>query len=135
MNTFIISENIRSRMFSDICKRLKNAEWIHIFVNHPIYRIISVNSVRDLKITTKKPGYLYHHCVQQLKDRNCSKNLSKIVIIFGIKRSKVWNIGKNLIPNRFNSDVCVSLLCLNRQFKKNSLIMTIQFSSGGIRND
>ncbi len=74
-------------MFSDIYKRLKNAEWIHIFVNHPIYGIISVNSVRDLKITTRKPGYLYHHCVQQPKDRNYSKNWSKIAIIFGIKRS------------------------------------------------
>jgi len=122
-------------MFSDIYKWLKKPEWIHIFVNPLIYRIISVNSVRDLKITTRKPGYLYHHCVQQPKDRNNSKKMSKIAIIFGIKKNKVWNIGKNLIPDRLKSDVSVSLLCLNRQFEKNSLIIPIQFSSGGIRYD
>lgn len=135
MNTFIASENIRSRMLIDRIKWIKNSYYTKKIKKYPIFRRINLCLILILKRTTRNLVYLIHHGVLQTKGNDNSNNLRKIKLKSRIKRREIWNGTNIVIPNRLNPDHCALFHYLNRQFDNFILILPLQSSPGGIRYD
>jgi hypothetical protein len=122
-------------MLSDRIKWVKHSHCIKKIKKYPIFRRIYLGLIRNLKITTRNLGYLFHHSVLQTKRKDNSNILRKIELKSGIKRRENWNRIKIVIPNRLNPDLCALLHYLNWQFDQIILILSLQSSPGGIRYD
>jgi hypothetical protein len=135
MNTFITSENIRSRMLTDTIKWIKNSDCQKNINKYPSFRRINLCLILNLKITTRNPGYLFYHGILQVKGKYLSNILKKNKLKSEIKRRENWNRIKIVILSRSNPVVCALLHYLNWQFEKISLTLPLQLSPGGIRYD